>query len=60
MDVKELVKNVIQGAINTIPHLLGNLKPEAIRQICIKTSRSPSLPIFNQLTLSEIQAFKSS
>jgi hypothetical protein len=58
MGLKEQVKNIINGALNTIPHLLGKLSPNFIRQISIKTSRSPSLPIFNQLTINEISAFK--
>lgn len=59
MEVRDLVKNVIHGVYNTIPHLLSKtVECSAIRQISIKTSKSPSLPIFNQLSAEEIAAFR--
>lgn len=58
MGVREQVKNIINAAINALPHILGKLDFGFVRQISIKTSRSPSLPIFNQLTLGEIQSLK--
>lgn len=58
MGVREQVKNIINASINVLPHILGKLDLSLVRQISIKTSRSPSLPIFNQLTLGEIQSFK--
>jgi 2-methylisocitrate lyase-like PEP mutase family enzyme len=52
MEVRDLVKNVINGVYNTLPHLMSKeIGFEAIRQISIKTSNSPGLPIFNQLTI---------
>ena len=55
MDLKDIVKNVIHGVYNTIPHILKqSLKHTSIRQISIKTFNSISLPIFNQLTQNEI------
>lgn len=59
MDVKDIVKNVIHGVYNTLPHLFSkDIQCDAVRQISVKTSKSPSLPIFNQLTIQEISAFK--
>lgn len=57
MDIKDVVKNIIHGVYNTVPHILReSIKHTRVRQISIKTSSSISLPIFNQLTKSEIGA----
>ena len=58
MGVREQVKNIINAAINVLPHILGKLDFSLVRQISVKTSKSPSLPIFNQLTLAEIHSTK--
>jgi hypothetical protein len=58
MGVKDIVKNVIHGAYNTIPHILKDaIKHTKIRQLSIKTAGSISLPILNQLSQEEIDAF---
>lgn len=58
MNTKDIVKNIIHGAYNTLPHLLKhNIKHNHVRQINIKTYNSISLPIFNQLTDEEKLAF---
>lgn len=60
MDLKDIVKNIIHGAYNTIPHILKeSIKHTKVRQISIKTSESISLPILNQLTPEEIGAIRS-
>jgi hypothetical protein len=49
MNVKDCVKNIINGVYNTIPHLIANMKNKHtnVRQICIKTYNSISLPIYS-------------
>lgn len=60
MGIKECVKNIIHGVYNTVPHLLkGGVKHTKIEQISIKSFNSISLPIFNQLTVEELNAYKS-
>lgn len=48
MGVKDLVKNIIHGIYNTIPHILKqSIKHTSVRCISIKTYNSISLPVFN-------------
>ncbi len=55
MPVRELVKNVMHGAYSFIANILdSSTKPEHVRQICVKTYNSPSLPIYSHLTKEEI------
>ena len=57
MGLKDVVKNVIHGVYNVVPHILKDaIKHTKIRQISIKTAESISLPIFNQLSPEEIEA----
>ena len=59
MDVKDIVKNIIHGVYNTIPHILKNkVKNCNVRSIAIKTTKSISLPIYNCLTKDEIEVVK--
>lgn len=51
MTARELVKNIMHGSYSLISNILDNVVgPENIRQICIKTYNSPSLPLYNYLT----------
>lgn len=60
MQVKDLVKNIMHGVYNTIPHILKEcVKHTSVRCVSIKTYNSISLPIFNQLTQEEITAYQS-
>lgn len=58
MAVKDIVKNIIHGAYNTVPHILREaIKHTKVRQLSIKTAGSISLPILNQLSPEEVEAF---
>lgn len=61
MVTKDLVKNIINGAYNLIAQITSsdnNVQPDNIRQIGIKTHNSPCLPIFNNLSKTELKAYK--
>lgn len=63
MIVKDLVKNIIHGAYNLIAQITSadsKIDAESIRQISIKTHNSPSLPIYNHLSVAEMKAYKKS
>lgn len=58
MATKEIVKNVIHGAYNTVPHILKySVDAAKIRQLSIKTFGSVSLPIYNNLSEEELSAY---
>ena len=60
MATRQIVKNIMHAGYLLIASLLDNdLKPEHIRQICIKTYNSPSLPIYNFLDKQEIEQYQS-
>jgi len=55
MGVKDIVKNIIHGVYNVIPHVLKDaVKHTKIKQISIKTINSISIPIYNQLSEDEL------
>jgi len=55
MDAKDLVKNIHSAALTLVAHLLeqGKLDWENVRRISLKTSSSPSLPLYSHLTEAE-------
>lgn len=59
MTTRQSVKNIMHGAYWLVAYVLDNgLSPEHIRQICVKTYNSPSLPVYNFLSPDEISQFK--
>lgn len=59
MTTRQSVKNIMHGAYWLVAYILdNNLNPEHIRQICVKTYNSPSLPIYNFLSPEEVNQFK--
>jgi len=58
----ELVKNVKEGAVSLLAHMLhsGELDIDNVRRISLKTYNSPSLPIYSHLTGNEVMVMKKS
>lgn len=55
MENQSIQENIVEAILSLASHLLtaGDLDNSAIRRICLKTSKSPSLPIYSHLSEKE-------
>lgn len=58
MSNADLVKNIMHATFRFLPHIIEEVGVEQVRQISVKGYNSPSLPIYNYLSPSEIEAYQ--
>lgn len=54
----DLVKNIMRGIYRFLPYILEEVKVDKVRQISIKGSNSPSLPIYNYISAEEVAIYQ--
>lgn len=58
MSNSDLVKNIMHAAFRFLPYIIEEVGVEQVRQISIKGYNSPSLPIYNYLSPTEIDIYQ--